>query len=192
MGYPITKHQHEVILVVVDNFSKMASLIPCEKLRQHNRCLALLRMYLETYVLPMIIISDRDLIFISIFYNTLQKHLNMRLSLSTTFDPETDRQKEVVNRLVVQLLCMYNHKHHRTWDASIPYIQHSYNHAQHSSRGKSPFHIYYGFQPSAPIELINSLTQSNDTDFDRREVEKVLKFRDKIYNIQKKSQEMLQ
>ena len=68
------------------------------------------------------------------------------------------KQTEVVNRLVVQMLLMYNHKHRRTWDESLPYIQHSYNRAQHNSMGKSPFKICYGFQPSAPIDLISSLT----------------------------------
>ena len=87
---------------------------------------------------------------------------------------------------------MYNHKHCQTWDEILPYIQHNYNHAQHSSTGKSPFEICYGFQPSTPIDLITSSTQLNNTDFEGREVEKALKFRDKIYNIQKKAQEMLQ
>ena len=58
--------------------------------------------------------------------------------------------------------------------------------------GKSQFEIYYVFQPAVPIDLIISSTQSNDTDFEGREVEKALKFRDQIYNIQKKAQEMLQ
>ena len=80
-----------------------------------------------------------------------------------------------MNRLVVQFLHMYNHKHHQTSDESLPYIQHSNNCAQHISTGKNPFEIYYGFQPSAPINLINSLTQSNDTEFEGREVEKALK-----------------
>ena len=58
--------------------------------------------------------------------------------------------------------------------------------------GKSPFEICYGFQPSVPIDLISSLTQSNDNEFKGREVEKALKFRDQIYNIQKQEHEMLQ
>ena len=87
---------------------------------------------------------------------------------------------------------MYNQKHNQTWDDTIPYIQHSYNHAKKNSMGKILFEIYYGFQPSAPIDLINSSTQSNDTDFEGWEVEKPLKFRDQIYNIQNQAHEMLQ
>ena len=52
--------------------------------------------------------------------------------------------------------------------------------------GKSPFEIYYGFQPLTPIDLISSLTQSNDADFEGRDVEKQMKFKDQIYKIEKK------
>ena len=87
---------------------------------------------------------------------------------------------------------MYNHKHHWTWDDILPYIQHNNNRSQQISTGKSPFEICYGFEPSVPIELISSLAQSNDTDFEGWDVDKELKFKDQIYNIQKQAQEMLQ
>ena len=87
---------------------------------------------------------------------------------------------------------MYNHKHRQTWDDNLTYLHHSYNRAQHSSMRKSPFEICYEFQPSAPIDLISSSTQSNDVDFEGWEVEKALKFRDQIYNIQNQAHEMLQ
>ena len=87
---------------------------------------------------------------------------------------------------------MYNHKNRGSWDDNLTYIQHNYNCAQQNSTGKSPFEICYEFQPSAPIDLISSSTQSNDIEFKGQEVEKALKFIDKIYNIQKKAQEMLQ
>ena len=107
----------------------------------------------------------------------------MRISLSKTFHPHTYEQMEVVNRLVVLFLCMYNHKHRRTWDEILPYIQHSYNYFKHSSTRKIPFDICYGFQPSTPIDLINSSTQLNDTNFEGREAENALEFKDQIYNI---------
>ena len=75
---------------------------------------------------------------------------------------------------------MYNHKHYRTWDGNLPYIQHNYNRAQHNSTGKSPFDICYKFQPLAPIDLISSSKQSNDDDFKGQEVEKSFKYIDQI------------
>ena len=121
-------------------------------------CSSLLRTCWKHYGLPMTIIFYRDAIFVSTFWKTLWKQFDTRLSLSKAFHSQAEGQIEVVNRLVVQLLRMYNHKNCQTWDDVLPYIQHNYNCAQQSSIGKSPFEICYGFQPSAPINLISSLT----------------------------------
>ena len=142
-GYPTTKHQHDTILVVVDIFSKMALLIPCKKTTTTQQTAQLFFEHVwKHYGLSKAIISDRYCIIFSIFWKTLWKQLNMRLSLLTAFHPQTDKHTEVVNCLVVQLLRMYNHKHRWTWDDNLPYIHKIYNRAQHSSKGKSPFEIY--------------------------------------------------
>ena len=148
MGYLTTKHQHDAILLVVDIFSKMAILIPCKKTMtaQHNSQLFFEHVW-KHYGLLTTIISDRVARFFSIFWKTLWQQLDMRVSSSTSFHPQTNGQTKVVNRLVVQLLCMYNHKHHRTWDESIPYIQHSYNRAQHSSMGNITLDICFQIHP---------------------------------------------
>jgi hypothetical protein len=69
------------------------------------------------------------------------------------FHPQTEDQTEVVNRMIVHIIRMYNSKHPRTWDESLPYVQHSYNRAFHSSTGHSPFHVGLGFQPLGPIDV---------------------------------------
>jgi hypothetical protein len=48
---------------------------------------------------------------------------------------------------------MYNSKHLHTWDASLPYVQHTYNRALHSSIGHIPFQVGLGFQPLGPIDV---------------------------------------
>ena len=154
------------MLVVVNKFSKMAILIPCKKNTTSQQISQLFFKHVWKYfVLPTIIISDRDGRFIITFWKTLWKYINTRLSLLKDFHPQTGRQMKVVNRLVVQLLRMYNHKHRQTWDDNLSHIQQNYNHAQHNSTCKSPFEIYYVFQPSTPINLISSSTHSNDTDY---------------------------
>ena len=155
-GYPTTKHHYDVILVVVDRFSKMAILISCKKTTISQQTAQLFFEHVwKHYGLLMTIISNRDSIFVSTFWKTLWKQINTRISLSIAFHRQTNGQMEVVNRLVIQILLMYNHKHCQTWDDILPYIQHSYNRAKHNSIGNILFDICYGFQPSAPIELIN-------------------------------------
>jgi hypothetical protein len=70
-----------------------------------------------------------------------------------TFHPQIDGQTEVVNRMIVHILHMYNSKHPRTWDEILPYVQHSYNRALHSTTGHNPFQVGLGFQPLGPIDV---------------------------------------
>ena len=58
-----------------------------------------------------------------------------------TFHAQKYGQTEVVNRMIVHILRMYNSKHPRTWDESFPYVQHSYNQALHSLTGHNPFQV---------------------------------------------------
>jgi hypothetical protein len=55
--------------------------------------------------------------------------------------------------MIVHILRMYNSKHPRTWDESLPYVQHSYNRALHSSIDHNPFQVGLGFQPLGPIDV---------------------------------------
>ena len=79
--------------------------------------------------------------------------LDTKLTKSTAFHPKTDGQTEVVNMMIVHILCMYNSKHQRTWDESLPYVQHSYNWALHNSTNHRPFQVGLGFQPLCPIDV---------------------------------------
>jgi hypothetical protein len=44
--------------------------------------------------------------------------------------------------MIMHILHMYNSKHPHTWDESLPYVQHSYNRALHSSTDHNPFQCW--------------------------------------------------
>ena len=79
--------------------------------------------------------------------------LDTKLTKFIAFHPWTDGQTEVVNKMIVHILRMYNSNHPRTWDESLPYVQHSYNRALHSSTNHNPFQVGLGFQPLCPIDV---------------------------------------
>jgi hypothetical protein len=58
--------------------------------------------------IPQTIVSDRDSRFLSTFWSSLWSLLDTKLTKSTTFHPQTDGQTEVVNQMIVHILCMYN------------------------------------------------------------------------------------
>ena len=81
------------------------------------------------------------------------------------FHPKTDGQTKVVNRMIVHILRMYNSKNPRTWDESLPYVQHSYNKDLHNRIGHISFQVGLGFQPLCPIDVVIPFA-ANEVDSD--------------------------
>jgi hypothetical protein len=110
----------------MDRFSKLAILSACKKSISAE---ATAKLFFERiwvhFGLPKTIISDRDRRFLSTFWSSLWSLMDTKLTQSTTFHPQTDGQTEVVNRMIVHILWMYNSKHPRTWDENLSYVQHS-------------------------------------------------------------------
>lgn len=80
--------------------------------------------------------------------------LDTKLTKSTNFHPQIDGQTEVVKNMIIHILRMYNSKHPHTWDESLPYVQHNYNRALHSSTGHKTFQVGLGFQSLCPIDVV--------------------------------------
>lgn len=101
--------------------------------------------------------SDRDVKFVSYFWKTLWKLFGTTLQCSSTFHPQTDRQTEVVNRSLGDLLrCLIGEKL-GNWDLILPQAEFAYNNSVNRSTGKSTFEIVYGLLPRQPVNLIPCL-----------------------------------
>jgi hypothetical protein len=110
--------------------------------------------------------------------------LDTKLKKSTSFHPQTDGQTEVVNRMIVHILHMYNSNNPHTWNESLPYVQHSYNMALHSSTSRSPFQVSLGFQPLGPIKVALPLaTTQKKSSNDQSVIDKGTRFIKKIHHI---------
>jgi hypothetical protein len=84
----------------------------------------------------------------------LWRMMDTKLKRSTTFHPQNDKQKKVVNQTMVRFLRGYCNKHPNLWDEQIPYVQHSYNRALHSSTQCSSFEKSFGYFPNIPLDLM--------------------------------------
>ena len=192
-GLPKTQQGHDYLLVMVDSFSKMTVLIPCKKTisGQEEAKLFFQNVWVH-FGLPESIISDRDSRFLSHFWTTLWGMMDTKLKRSTAFHPQTDGQTEVVNRILVDLLRGYNRKHPKTWDESLPYIQHCYNRAIHSSSNKSPFETCLGFLPQTPFDISFAKSTEDKSMAQGDERQKSIKFMEQIQQVQRQVEEQLQ
>jgi hypothetical protein len=118
--------------------------------------------------------------------------LDTKLTKSTAFHPQTNGQKKVVNQMIVHILHMYNYKHPRTWDESLPYVYHNYNKAIHSSNGHSPFQVGLGSQPLGPIDVALPLaTTQIDSSHVQSEANIATKFIERFQHIHQQVHEIL-
>ena len=70
--------------------------------------------------------SNRDVKFLRYFWKVLSK-LGTKLLFSTTCQPQTDGQTEVLNRTLTQLLRAVIQKNLKNWEDCLPFIEFAYN-----------------------------------------------------------------
>ena len=93
---------------------------------------------------PISIVSERDPIFTSKFWSSLQDAMGTRLHFSTTFHPQIDDQSERTIQTLEDMLrrCVIEFK--GSWDTHLSLMEFSYNNSYQSSIGMAPFEALYG------------------------------------------------
>lgn len=121
---------HSALFVVVDKFSKGVHL---GSLPAHYTTFEVARLFIEIsgkiHGPPRSLVSDRDPLFISHFWQELFKLSGTTLRMSTAYHPQTDGQTEVMNRILKQYLRAFVHT------------------SVHSTMGMSPYEVTFGKKP---------------------------------------------
>jgi hypothetical protein len=98
----------DVIMVVVDLFSKMAHFIPTkESATAQETGRLFFKHVFKHYGLPKDIVSDRNPKFMNKFWRALWKLMGSKLKMSTSFQPQKDGQTKRVNLVIQQFLRKY-------------------------------------------------------------------------------------
>jgi hypothetical protein len=123
LGLLSTKRGNECVFVVVDHFSNMAIMVACKKkiTREATANLFFEHIWVHFGIIQTTI-SDWDSWFLNTLCSSLWSLLDTKLTKSTTFHPQVDGQIEVVNKMIIHILHMYNSKNPHTWDESLPYV----------------------------------------------------------------------
>lgn len=165
-----------VIMVIVDRLTKYGHFVP---MKHPFTALTVAKSFITNVVrlhgMPKSIVSDRDKIFISHFWQTLFKLQGTQLCMSSSYHPQTDGQTEVVNRTLEQYLRCFVDGQPRKWAEWIPWAEFSYNTSIHSATKISPFEAVYGTPPPTPLTYVPGTSRVQAVDEFLRDRDSILR-----------------
>jgi hypothetical protein len=97
--------------------------------------------------MPDNIVSDRDRVFTSAFWQQLFALSDTQLCMSSSYHPQSDGQTERVNQCIETYLRCFVHACPSKWSQWLPVAEFWYNTNSHSSLDRSPFEVLYGHPP---------------------------------------------
>ena len=140
------------ITTIIDLFSGMVHLVPSRTDYTAKQVAELV--FAEVYKLhglPRVIVSDRDPLFTSHFWEELHKLIGTRLRMSSAFHPQSDGATERANKTLGQMLRVCVSADQKNWVLRLPAIEFAINSARSESTGYAPFFLNTGRVPRSFI-----------------------------------------
>ncbi|KAG8485718.1 hypothetical protein CXB51_019028 [Gossypium anomalum] len=152
MGLPLTLKKKDVVWVIMDRLTKSTHFIPVRTDYSLERLAGLyLLEIVRLHEVSLSIILDRNPRFTSRFWKRLQEALGTKLSFSTAFHPQTDRQSKRVIQILEDMLRCYVLKFQGSWERYLPLVEFAYNNSYQSSLKMAPYEALYRRKCRTPL-----------------------------------------
>ena len=150
--FPRTPWGHDAVWVIMDRLTKSAHFLAVRMTFTLERfCRLYIQEIVRLHGVPVSIVSDRDPRFTTHFWKSFQKAMGTRLTMSTTFHPQTDGQSERTIQVLEDMLrsCVLDHK--SSWEEYFPLVEFAYNNNYQVSTQMAPYEALYGRPCRLPI-----------------------------------------
>src|SRR5277367_378979 len=149
------------ILVVVDRLTKQGIFIPTHDTITSAELAQLFVLHVfSKHGVPSHVTSDRGPEFVSHFFRSLGKALDMKLHFTSGHHPQGDGQTERVNQTLEQYLRCYCNYQQDNWSVLLALAEFAYNNAPNATTGISPFFANKGYHPNLTVHPERDLTSS--------------------------------
>ena len=149
---PRTPQGHDAVWVIVDQLTKSTHFLAVRMTFTLERfCRLYIREIVRLHGVPISIVSDRDRRFTTHFWKSFQKAVGTRLTMSTTFHPQTDGQSERTIQVLEDMLRAFVLDHKGSWEEHLPLVEFAYNKSYQASIQMAPYEALYGRPCRSPI-----------------------------------------
>lgn len=160
---PITGIRYTDAIVIVDKLTKYVIIKPTRKDMTAQQCaILMLREVFAWTGLPSEIISDRDKLFTSKYWQTITEACGISHKLSTANHQQTDGQTERMIQTIEQHLRHYLDWNQDNWVELLPLAQYAMNNARNTSTGEVPHFANLGRYPRMTWTSINAIGKSEE------------------------------
>jgi transposase InsO family protein len=144
--------EFDCITVVICQLTAMSEIFPSRtNYKARDVAELMFKNVYKHHGLPKIIVSDRDVLFTSAFWEHLNALIGIKLRMSSAYHPQTDGATERANRTITQMLRQCIDPNQKDWVNKIPTIQFAINSARSESTGYAPFFLNNGRMPKTMI-----------------------------------------
>ena len=143
---------YTAILVVTDRLTKQSIFIPTHDTITSAQLAQLFVLHVfSKHGVPSHVTSNRGSEFVSHFFRSLGKALDMKLHFTSRYHPEGDGQTECTNQTLEQYLRVYCNYQQDNWSDLLPLAEFAYNNAPSTTTGISPFFANKGYHLNISI-----------------------------------------
>ena len=154
------------ILVIVERLTKQGIFIPTHDTITSAQLAELFILYVfSKHGVPSDVTSDRGTEFVSHFFRSLGKALDMNLHFTSGYHPEGDGQTERVNQTLEQYLRCYCNFQQDNWSTLLPLAEFAYNNAPSETTGTSPFFANKGYHPTLTVHPERDMASARAREF---------------------------
>src|ERR1700720_169877 len=115
--------------------------------------------------IPSHVTSDHGVEFVSHFFRSLGKALNMKLHFTSGYHPKGDGQTERTNQTLEQYLRIYCNYQQDNWYELLALAEFAYNNAPSATTGISPFFANKGYHPNITVHPKLEVTSAKAKEF---------------------------
>ena len=163
-GFPKSQFK-DVVLVVVDRLTKFVHFVPLSHPYTVAKVATLYLHYVfKLHGMPASIMSDRDPMFTSHFWQELMRLQGVQLAMSSAYHSQSDGQTEVVNKSLEHHLRAFAVDRPHSWVDWLPLVEYWFNTNFHTSTKLTPFEALFGYPPPRLLDYIPSTTKVDNVD----------------------------